>query len=105
MCLLYVRCVVFVLWREQNTSVIRVWISYIFATSCSGDRDFLQSEESKDEANRGAHLPQRPELPLLNTQELANFPCHYGGMSGGVVQDRLSERRAGPQGAYGNGIL
>lgn len=58
-----------------------------------------------DGADRGTHLPQRPELPLFNAEELAEFPCDNGGMPGGVVQDRLPKGRAGAQCAYSDSIL
>lgn len=51
------------------------------------------------------HLPQRPELPLLDAQQLSGFPRDDGGVPGGVVQDGFPKRRSGPQRANNDGIL
>lgn len=56
-------------------------------------------------ADGGTHLPQSPELPLFDAQQLGEFPCDDGGMPGGVVQDGFPKGRASPQRANDDSIL
>lgn len=74
-------------------------------TNSSVPRESLWADSSTDGANRGTHIPQRPELPLLDAEELAEFPRDNGSMSGGVIQDRLTERCTSTQCANRNSIL
>lgn len=58
-----------------------------------------------DGADGGTHLPQSPELPLFDAQQLSEFPRDDGGVPRGVVQDGLPKGRAGPQRANNDSIL
>lgn len=53
----------------------------------------------------GTDLPQGSELPLFDAQQLRELTGDDGGMSGGVVQDRLPKSCSSPQGADDNSIL
>lgn len=75
---------------------------YYYATIIN---EFLFAYLGTDNGDTGADLPQRSELPLFDAQELRAFTRDNSGMSGGVVQDRLSKRCSRPQCAYDNSIL
>lgn len=59
----------------------------------------------RDSGDAATDLPQRSELPLFDAQELRTFTGDNSGMSGGVVQDRLSKGCSSPQCANNNSIL
>lgn len=67
--------------------------------------EFLFADLGTDSGDTGTDLPQRSELPLFNAQKLCAFTGDNSGMSGGVVQDRLSKSCSSPQCAYNNSIL
>lgn len=67
--------------------------------------EFLFAAVGTERRETGTDLPQRSELPLFDAQQLRAFTRDNSGMSGGVVQDRLSKSCSSPQRAYNHSIL
>lgn len=101
--------------RGTGPKVLKYTISLSakIRNSCGGMAPLCHSEAARKRLQKTlksykytkTYLPQRPELLLINAQELAVFPSDNSSVSWGVVQNRLSERCARPQGAYGSSIL
>lgn len=60
---------------------------------------------NSEEYCRGAYLPQRLELPLVDAEEFTEFPGDNGGVPRGVIQDRLPKCCPNTQSADCDSIL